>query len=1259
MHENASSPGIRNSVSPQNQKLQVKMCSQESQNKIFSSNLSAISLPTATCARYSVGSMLSMRQAPASLSISRKARRAIFGLGLWKPRSGIDNLLRVREQSRKPTYDHIMLTNGEVARVYHLRPLSYHQTMFSQSSLRGYVSNNESSHPSYYYSHNMLTKRDYHMRPPVYSPPSQQSYGNKQSADRHDTFTWSMQRHPVNQPLYSSLSGRANNIDVGKLVTMLHVCAMVFYRAITILEVSLRAAAIIAQAQPNSKITNANVQSEHSKRSRVNKNAVRDCNKAETKYKNCNERVMNKMVVNKQAVNRSCRSNDQLHVTSANINGLRGKLDSVKIHCLSELSHIYACQETKIGSKITNESLAIPGYKLVRKDRSESGGGVALYVKESIKHLEIKKGIADALELVAVKCRFESKNLIIATVYRPPKYPVLDFVENLTNFISSLGDDSKHLILTGDLNICALKPEFNVVKNICSVFKLRQLIQQPTHNARLIDQIFVSELIYEKSAGIGAPIEKIHASTWVKVEMVFTKEAPKISERWCFKKADWQQINLYLIRLNTLTNIQLAKNVHDATILLQNNTQNAMSEFIPKKKYVNKNTLGWMSQKLFHLHKQKDKSYRKWKQNGLQSKKSEYKKLAKQFKKAMFLQKKEHFEEIFSRCHDQSSFWRSVKCVTGKSQQITTPTLLLPSGKEANTDVEKCECLRNQFASVFMTDNSTTETKKVDTEKFAKRLSINIKYLLRKISKLPNKKAMGCDGIPAMVIKNCSLVLAPCLAEIANRCLLEMDFPSVWKQAIVLPIPKKFNSSNPGDYRPVSLLPLFSKLVESSINDIMLQFIEPLLSDLQYGFRKGRSTTEALLVFQHFVLEGFKICERAKQPGKVIVVYFDISKAFDCVPHSKLLDLINSKFSLPVNLVKFIKSYLNGRSMSVKVGSALSSNIKATSGVPQGSVVGPTLFVAYIDAITELRLSTNSHIILFADDMVLIHALENGTSHLDIQEDISKISGCVDDLGLKLNASKCQYQIISLAPAAVDANLTLVVNDVKLDQVQVYKYLGVEVDDRLSFVQQSSKAATKAKQGIGCLVRSMRRWASRDTLSVTMSTIVFPAFLYAVEIWFPPNVTQQKRLEKVSKYAARIILNDFSQSTSYENLLEKMNWMPLHKIVATKRLINMKKYLSGLKFLPDFVFPLDCDNEQSIRSSARLRNHSKTVKIFRDHKNSLDDKLVAAKSRLLWNSLDEDTVNIINLPNFINAITQNSMFTRMCSVGAISPLTDI
>jgi hypothetical protein len=183
-----------------------------------------------------------------------------------------------------------------------------------------------------------------------------------------------------------------------------------------------------------------------------------------------------------------------------------------------------------------------------------------------------------------------------------------------------------------------------------------------------------------------------------------------------------------------------------------------------------------------------------------------------------------------------------------------------------------------------------------------------------------------------IIIKKCALVIAPCLTKIAYRCLTEGTFPEAWKNAQISPIPKKHGSSNPSDYRPISLLPLLSKFVENLIMKVLQPHIEPLLSDNQFGFRERRSTSDAILLLQHHVLRGFEKCEMNKQATRVIIVFFDIAKAFDVVPHKHLLQALHEVFDLPPYLLNFIRSYLTGRTLKVKVEGSLSSAAKVTSG---------------------------------------------------------------------------------------------------------------------------------------------------------------------------------------------------------------------------------------------------------------------------------------------------------------------------------------
>jgi hypothetical protein len=239
-------------------------------------------------------------------------------------------------------------------------------------------------------------------------------------------------------------------------------------------------------------------------------------------------------------------------------------------------------------------------------------------------------------------------------------------------------------------------------------------------------------------------------------------------------------------------------------------------------------------------------------------------------------------------------------------------------------------------------------------------------------------------------------------------------FPKIWKEAIVCPIPKVKQSSCPSDYRPVSLLPLFSKVVESAINHLFILHINPFLSDNQFGFRHGRSTVDALTLFQHNILTGFRSCEQAKRPASVVATFFDLSKAFDTVPHNKLLELIKT-YPIPSWWFPFLTSYLSDRSFKVKVCKSLSCFSPVGSGVPQGSVLGPSLFIAFFNVITTISLCTKSKIIIYADDLVMTHPLDSENSFPLVQLDIDKLSLCVDNLGLEFNADKCKFMTIRLA----------------------------------------------------------------------------------------------------------------------------------------------------------------------------------------------------------------------------------------------------
>jgi hypothetical protein len=894
-------------------------------------------------------------------------------------------------------------------------------------------------------------------------------------------------------------------------------------------------------------------------------------------------------------------------------------------------------------------------YKMTRPS-----GGVALYVHKKLNPTELMQGIDSNLELVAVKCKAGKDNLIVATTYRPPSYPVGDYVDKLSDFISSLGDISNQLTLMGDLNICALKPEFKIIQDLCDSAHMKQVIQTPTHKNRLIDHIYVHSLAKVTSFGVSSPIEKFHMQTWLKASFSPSPREPTSVSKWNFKKVDWTSFNMNIMKTNILRVVQGADSVHSAAEALQSQIHRVMSDCITKTTCKRRNVYGWITKTIIELFKDKNKSFRKWKQRGLINHQANYRRLKRKLHKEMVIEKRKFFNRLLSDTKDVVSFWKNLNRLRGNRPQMDIPTLRLESDQKAEQDDAKAEALLRQFSSVLGHQNLHCVNLLPNDITYSPML--NCKLLLRKISQLPSRKSPGNDDIPPVVFKKCSLVLAPCLNTIAERCLLEGAFPDLWKEARVIPIPKVSGSPNPADYRPISLLPLGSKLIENQLYTELIKYIEPLLSNVQFGFRSGRSTTDAITLLQHYILKGFELCETSKTPGNVAVIYFDIAKAFDTVPHDKLLHHLKTNYNMPSNILNLLQSYLSNRTMKIKVGQEISKSAHVTSGVPQGSVLGPLLFISYINAIAQLKddgqLSKWANIILFADDLVYIHPIHIKNARDLMQMDIDIMSGRFNSLGLQLNDKKCKLQIMSLSPRS-KTNLSLKLNGSELEIVQVYKYLGVEFDNRLTFGEHTTRMVNSVKRGIGALCRSLRKWAPVEAFSKAILSTTLPIFLYSIESWYPPNLKQRVALERVLKYAIRLILNKFNHDITYEDLLEEIKWKPLYRQVMERRLKTVRKILENRRYLPEEVFPLAIlDTRASSRIRSQRNQHNLQLAPATEGSNSLQEKLAVAQMRKLWNGLDEKVVST-NFRGFCEEIKNDAVFRTLCDRGCVLTLNDI
>ena len=284
-------------------------------------------------------------------------------------------------------------------------------------------------------------------------------------------------------------------------------------------------------------------------------------------------------------------------------------------------------------------------------------------------------------------------------------------------------------------------------------------------------------------------------------------------------------------------------------------------------------------------------------------------------------------------------------------------------------------------------------------------LNVSVEGVEARLLALDSNTAMGPDGIHPLVLKNCAKQLAHPLSIIFNRSLGEGLVPNAWKRSVVIPIFKKGHRFVPLNYRPVSLTPICCKTLEHVIADHLMDYLSEhnLLSPHQFGFRRGRSTVEQLLLVYEEIY-------KAVDSGKTVdLILFDYSKAFDKVCHQILLEKLMS-IGIDGKLLKWIASFLEGREMQVAVKGQLSSSRPVESGVPQGSVLGPLLFLIYVNHIGS-KLTSNYKI--FADDLKLYACVNPSLSGAcpgtaqSIQADINTLHGTSESWGLTLNREKC------------------------------------------------------------------------------------------------------------------------------------------------------------------------------------------------------------------------------------------------------------
>ena len=467
------------------------------------------------------------------------------------------------------------------------------------------------------------------------------------------------------------------------------------------------------------------------------------------------------------------------------------------------------------------------------------------------------------------------------------------------------------------------------------------------------------------------------------------------------------------------------------------------------------------------------------------------------------------------------------------------------------------DCNQSESDSIFLDDLACTEEE--------------VCFLLKNINV---SKATGPDGISARMLKETASAIAPSLTILFNCSISQRCFPACWKLANVVPIPKSISQkTSPSGYRPISLLPIVSKIFEKHIHLFISDYLaeyHPIACN-QWGFQPQRSCTTTLLTTTY---DWYGTMDKGKD---VLAVFFDFQKAFDSVPHGPLITKLQNT-GLHPHLIMWVKSFLTNRSQRVVVNGSESETIDVISGVPQGSVLGPLLFLIYVNDLCAITLSTGSKVTMYADDLVLHKVVDAETAFIGLQKDIDNIVQWSRSNKVKLNKSKCKVMLFSHKRHAMPP---VFIENEQIEQVYTYKYLGVTITPTLKWDEHIDQLCLRAKKLLGYLYRIFYRNVQPSSLCDLFTALIRPILEYASQVWDPYTLKNKHKIESLQKYALRICSGRWS--ASYEELLDLFELPTLASRREYLRVITLHKFHSGHSYLPPDI--LNLQPATSTRSS--------------------------------------------------------------------------
>lgn len=755
-------------------------------------------------------------------------------------------------------------------------------------------------------------------------------------------------------------------------------------------------------------------------------------------------------------------------------------------------------------------------------------------------------------ESVFCKINISGNHIVIAGIYRPPGAPC-EFLLELYDHLAVYKD--QNIIAAGDFNLphidwCSMSSGGTDTKNseilldTLLAYNLTQTVLYPTRVTSTASSILDLILC---SASFTDHTTEIHEGVSDHKLVYFSCKLPN---RIKLNNAKFVKVKDY----NAADNPNIAHHLEEALLTFHDDDVNVLwakfksccnyciNKFIPDKmKKINKAN-PWITREIIHL-KRKLKRYRKRKNRDA----ALLFKLSSKLKSKLREAKERFYSTTLGRFATESphKFWQFLSNKDSRSvDQIAVGARIVTDKKEI------AETFNSYFQSVFSRPATLGNTPYVnDSNQY---IHITVEGVTELLLRLDPKKSAGPDNIPTAFLKRYAELLARFLVQLYSKSLETSCLPLEWLVARVKPIFKKGSVTDYCNYRPISLTCTVCKVLEHVIAKHLNDFLDNnnLLTNVQHGFRRGFSTATQLVVTVH------EMAQVLDEGGQIDAVLIDFSKAFDRVPHSKLITKMKN-LGIPSQVVNWVISYLTGRKQYVEIDGACSRFLDVFSGVPQGSVLAPVLFNIYINDLGQI-VKPPLRLKLFADDCIIFSHIVSAADQHVLNHALHAITEWCNKWDMLINLDKTVHMCISNKNKS---HFMYSLGNYQIKQVEEHKYLGLTLTSRLNWSTHINNICSSARKKLGFLKHKLGDAPSSLRL-IAYKSIVRPTLEYGSIVWDPHTITNKEKLEKIQRLAARFIYKRFRRRDSPSAMLELAHLEPL----ANRRKSARLNFLHQLYF---------------------------------------------------------------------------------------------